>query len=316
VAAAAVLAATQLGTDAEEVRTAPADEVGESPYGLPAADLPRLLVDGAQVMRSDESVLRLGRNDVSVLQAFRPAGRLDGPRLSLATVSDLGSYFLIDDSGGRPVEVRGRTGYVADDSSLLSTRLSVDLGDGTAIDVQAAGLTEPEITGFLDGLEQSEPGGRWTSTVSLHGMSEVEISPTPIDGRQYNVVFDLPDPPGGPAFQPGYDYSDHGTDASPATVPADPGAPVREYFDVNLFPTGFEDRLAQVQTDRPLEMVEVDGVPAVLGATSDTNWFVLLEPEPGRALQLGIGNNRASVDWVIEHAHFVDEATWDAATDD
>ena len=37
-------------------------------------------------------------------------------------------------------------------------------------------------------------------------------------------------------------------------------------------------------------------------------------PEPGRALELRIGNNRATVDWVIEHARFVDEATWDEAT--
>jgi hypothetical protein len=58
----------------------------------------------------------------------------------------------------------------------------------------------------------------------------------------------------------------------------------------------------------------VDGHPTTLGAYGDTDWWVLLQPETGRALELGIAGDRTAVDQILSRVRFVDEATWDAIT--
>lgn len=81
-----------------------------------------------------------------------------------------------------------------------------------------------------------------------------------------------------------------------------------------LYRDGFETRLADrtSSTDGPVEMVDIACHPAALGLSDE--WWVLMEPEPGRVLELRIAGDRTVVDDVLAGARFVDEATWDAAT--
>jgi hypothetical protein len=129
--------------------------------------------------------------------------------------------------------------------------------------------------------------------VDVEGLREVTAEPPPADGRSYQVVFRLPDGVGG--------------------APADP----YRSFELNLSSSSFESRLSDALSGsvRPVETVEIDGVPAALGTyDEDNDYWVLMEPEPGRALAMRIGYDRATVEWILAHARFVDEATWDAAT--
>jgi hypothetical protein len=132
--------------------------------------------------------------------------------------------------------------------------LSVELGDGNAIYVTAIGLTDDELVSFVNGLTP-RPNGGWVDTVAPQGLSEVTVAPPPADGRYYGGRFELP----GVAS-----------------------------LDLNLYQVGFESRLDDRvgDTSRPVETVSIDGLPATLGAYDDTDWWVLVEPEPGRALEL------------------------------
>lgn len=134
----------------------------------------------------------------------------------------------------------------------------------------------------MDGLTWG-PDGRWIDTVAPQGITEVDVAAPPPDGRYYGGQFELPG---------------------------------LGWIDVKLYADGFESRLADRvgSTVAPVEAVEVDGHPAALGSYSDDDWWVLVEPEPGRAQELRITGDRATVDEVLARARFVDEATWDAAT--
>jgi hypothetical protein len=308
-----VFGAIHLGRPTGEVRTTTAQEGPQATGDLPAAEVPRLLVEGAEVVDTEaDAAYPQDGEGVEMLQAFRRPGRLDGPMIFLYTVRDLTSWGLVTDRSGDPVALRGRTGYVShgapSESSVTtspvgedrvdpgegaggSTTMSVDFGDGTALHLIATGLTDDELVGFVDALDRPGPADPWTSPTALQGVAEVPVAPPPADGRVYSARFTLPDPPAG-------------------------STPVEDTFEMNLYQDGFESRLADrvSSTVGPVEMVDVGGIPAAVGAYSDLDWWVMMEPEPGRTLELRIGNNRATVDWVVEHARFVDEAAWDEAT--
>ncbi len=227
-------------------------------------------------------------DNTKVLQAFRRAGQLDGPMIFLTTLRPYNpaTFGLLDEDTGDPIDVRGQVGYVGHfNGELGATSLSVELGDGNAIYVTAIGLTDDELVSFVNGLNPG-PNGGWVDTVAPQGVSEVNVAPPPADGRYYGGRFELP---------------------GIASV------------DVNLYQDGFESRLADRvnSTVRPVETVSIDGLPATFGAyrADDTDWWVLLEPEPGRALELRIAGDRPTVARVLSQARFVDEDTWDAATD-
>jgi hypothetical protein len=150
------------------------------------------------------------------------------------------------------------------------------------------------------------------------GVREVPVAPAPADGRVYGARFALPDPPAGPGREPGGGHVEQ--------RPLDPGsgeagssevaAGTDGSFEMNLYQDGFESRLADrvSSTTGPVEMVEIGGVPAAVGPYGELDWWVMMEPDPGRTLELRISYDRATVDWVIAHARFVDEAAWDEAT--
>ena len=158
--------------------------------------------------------------------------------------------------------------------------MSVELGDGNAIHLTAIGLTDAELIQFVDGLTPG-PDGRWVDNVAPQDVAEVGATPPAPDGRNYGSEFELPD-----------------------------GTPIEVY----LYRDGFESRLADraSSTDGPVQMVDIAGHPAALGVSDE--WWVLVEPEPGRVLELRITGDRGTVDEVLAWARFVDEATWDAAT--
>jgi hypothetical protein len=325
IAAAAVLvvAVTQLVESSDEVRTTTAgpDDVGLP--GRPNAEVSRLLVEGAPLVDSTGGP-GSQTAPAKLFQAFRRPGRLDGPMVFLNTLRPYIPSDVSDEPCGDPIVVRGHDGFISHpNGDAGATTLLVDLGDGTAIDVSAIGLDDAELGAFVDGLDRAGPDQPWTIPTSPHGMGEVPVA-TPSYGPSYGAVFALPDAATGPDFVPGREYGE------PATmVPRQPGpcdsaylrlhefvvAGPEEYFGVTQPPDGFERLLANrvLSTTGPVEMVDVNGVPAAVGAYSDLDWWVMMEPEPGRALELRIGNNRATVDWIIAHARFVDEAAWDAA---
>lgn len=283
VAATALVVALLAGGPAPDVAT----ETAPAGSSLPEAEVPRLLIDGATLLDDEGDGASPGAVDpTQVLQAFRQGGRVDGPMVFVTTLRPYNpvTFGLIDDEYGDPVDVLGRVGYVAGSSGeRKGTTLSVELGDGSAIHVTAVGLTEAELVSFVDGLTP-RPDGRWQATVAPQDIAEVDVAPPPADGRSYGGEFELP----GVAR-----------------------------FDLHLYPDGFESRLADrvSSSDRPVETVSVDGQPATLGAYDDMDWWVLAQPEPGRALELRISGDRAAVDQILSRARFVDESTWDAATD-
>lgn len=295
-AAALVVIAETGGETRQEIATTPDAPGSPSVVSVPEPGLPRLIIEGSTFTRSEgEGASPIPDDPAVLLQAFRGLGRLDGPMIFLTTLRpyDPGNFGLIDESSGDPVDVRGRVGYLSRPQETPgSTGLSVELGDGTAIYVTAVGVGDAELVAFLDGLTDA-PDGRWMPTSTLLGLTEVPIAPLPADGAYYGGAFELPAP------EPG------------ELVPAPLGA-----VDVNLYQDGFESRLADrvSSTVGPVEAVSVDGVPAALGPYSDTDWWVLMEPEPGRALELRIPGDRLTVEWVLSHARFVDEATWDSLT--
>jgi hypothetical protein len=157
----------------------------------------------------------------------------------------------------------------------------------------------------------------------MHDMSEVSVDPPPADGRTYSAIFGLPDPPAGPPFTPGYELGeDHGElipiPDQPGNLMTAPGSD--EFFEVSLHADGFDRRLlGHLFGAYPsIEMVEVDGFPAALvGGPSSAGggyWSLWFEPAPGRAMSISVANNRATIDWIIAHARFVDEGTWDSVT--
>jgi hypothetical protein len=283
---------TPISDGASPSRSRPAKTVA---FDLPEAEVPRLLVDGAVVVRLEPDsgipVSEFSHGSEVQLQIFRPEGRFM-PTLYLTTFPLPGGSGSIDMSFGEPITVRGRGGYVGR-SERDTANLYVDLDDGSALDVMAVGLTDDQIIRFLDGLTRDGLNDPWTSTVDVRGLREVTAEPPPADGRSYEVVLRLP-----------------------AGVGGAPDDPYRS-LGLNLYSDGFESRLRGLLPGsvRPVETVEIDGVPAVLGTyDEDKDYWVLMEPEPGRALAMRTGYDRATVDWILAHAHFVDEATWDAAT--
>ena len=287
-AAAAVVVALVPGGPTPDVATDVATEpAGPTVATLPEAEVPRLLVEPATLLESEGDEASLGQSDPGmVLQPFRQGDRVDGPMIFVTTLRPYNpaTFGLLDDEYGDPVDVRGRVGYVAHATGEGgATTLAVELGDGDAIYVTAVGLTDAELVAFVNGLTPG-PDGKWQATVAPQDVAEVPVALPPADGRHYGAEFDLPEV-----------------------------AP----FELHLYQDGFESRLADrvASTDRPVEAVSVDGLPATLGAYDDTDWWVLLQPEPGRALELRIAGDRADVGHILSLARFVDEGTWDAATD-
>jgi hypothetical protein len=286
-AAAVVGAVAVVGTAAVDGPDAETTDAGLAAPGLPAAEVPRLVIEGARFQpTSDEGAAPVRVDTDKVTQVFRDAERLDGPMIFLTTLlpHDEATFGLVDEDTGEPVDVRGRTGFIDPPSGdKEATRLSVELGDGSAIYAIAIGMTGDELVAFVDGLEPA-PRGRWAATAAPPGVEETTVAPAPRDGRHYSGRFVLPGV----------------TDV-----------------EVALYQDGFEDRLADRvnATDRPVEEAAVDGHPAALGAYGDTDWWVLLEPEPGRAVEIRINGDRAAVDRVLSRARFVDEVTWDALTE-
>jgi hypothetical protein len=272
---------TDVGTE-----TTPAAPSGPTVPGLPDAEVPRLLIEGAIFQLSEgEGASPVRVDTAKVLQAFRRAGQLDGPMIFVTTLRPYNpaTFGLLDDDTGDPIDVRGQVGYIGHlNGEQGATTLSVELGDGNAIYVTDIGLTDDELVSFVNGLNPG-PNGGWVDTVAPQGLSEVTVAPPPADGRYYGGQFELP---------------------GVASV------------DVNLYQDGFESRLDDrvSSTVQPVEQVSIDGLPATVGAYDDTDWWVLLEPEPGRALELRIAGDRPAVARVLSQARFVDEGTWDAAT--
>jgi hypothetical protein len=266
--------------------TTPSNSNGAAP-GLPDAEVPRLVIEGATFAMSEgEGAAPVEADNTRILQVFRRPGRLDGPMVFVTTLRPYNpaGFGLLTESTGDPIDVRGRVGYVGHmNGEHGAMTLSVDLGNGDAIHVTAIGLTDQDVVGFLNALT-SGSDGRWVATGAPLGLGEVAVAPPPSDGRYYGGQFELP----GVAL-----------------------------VDVNLYQDGFESRFADRvdATVQPVETVTVDGHPAALGAYSDTDWWVLLEPEAGRAMELRINGDRASVDRILGLAHFVDEATWDNIAD-
>lgn len=283
-AAAAIVALVQVAPSTHDrVDTTPIEPTEPKEPTLPRAEVPRLLVDGATYTGGDgEGATPVADDPTLTLQSFRRPGRLDGPMIFLSTLRPYDqSYGLVTDSDGDPVRLRGRTGYVRHhDDDQDATTMSVELGDGTAIYLTAVGLSDAELIEFVDGLTPGPDGG-WVDNVAPQDVAEVDATPPAPDGRNYGSEFELPD-----------------------------GTPIEVY----LYRDGFESRLADrvSSTDGPVEMVDIAGHPAALGLSDE--WWVLLEPEPGRVLELRITGDRTVVDEVLARARFVDEATWDAAT--
>jgi hypothetical protein len=292
-----VVALAQLAPTSEDVETS--DLAPSAPTGaiLPSADVPRLLIDGATFQNTEGEGRAVEPAEAGVVgQSFRRPGRLDGPMIFLTTLHpwNPATFGLLDDEFGDPIEVRGQTGYIAQASGEQGVMtLSVELGDGDALHTIAIGITDAEAVAFLNGLVPN-PDGRWASTATPDDLVEVSVAPDPADGWYYGGAFDLP-----AEVQAGREQAGNNT------------------VDVNLYQDGFESRLGDrvASTTRPVEMVTVDGFPAALGAYNPTDWWVLLEPEPGRALELRIPGDRSTVHWVLSHARFVDEAAWDAAAE-
>ena len=84
-------------------------------------------------------------------------------------------------------------------------------------------------------------------------------------------------------------------------------------FEVNLYQDPFDQRLADraASTQGLVEEVEVDGIPASIGSYRDDDHWVMLEPEPGRTVELRASSmTREQVVEILAAARFVDEATW------
>jgi hypothetical protein len=213
--------------------------------------------------------------------------------LFLTTSHEPGGIGPIDPGFGDPVTVRGHDGHLAHSEPEAVAYLVVDLGDGSVLSVMAVGLTDTEIVRFLDGLARDELTDPWTTASDVRGLREVPVRPPPADARRYGARFGVP------------------AGAVGATVEPLPS------FGLNLSSNSYELRLQDriPASSRPVEVVEIGGVPAVLG-TYDENkdYWLLAEPEPARVMELRIAGDRATVDWIIAHARFVDEPTWDAAT--
>lgn len=277
-----------------DINTVPAAPSKAGATGLPVAEVPRLLIGGATFLVSDGDVAAPVDHTAVLFQSFRRAGRLDGPMIFLTTLRpwDPETFGLLDDLTGDPIEVRGRVGYLGrQPGEQGQTVVTVELGDGNALYLNTIGISADEAVAFLDGLEAA-PGG-WQATALPPGLSELPVALAPADGRSYAATFDLP-----------------------LTASVDPARDQCLCVDVTLYQDGFENRLGDrvSSTTVPIEMVNVDGVPASLGSYNDTDWWVMLEPEPGRALELRITGDRAVVEWVLSNARFVDEGTWDSAT--
>jgi len=285
-AAAAVVALAQVApSTTDDIDTSPAAPTAPV---MPDAEVPRLVIEGASLrMDEGEGASPFTDNPTMIRQSFRRTGRLDGPMIFLTTLRPYNplTFGLVTGEHGDPdpVVLRGRTGYVGHyNGELGATYMSVELGDGDAIYLIAIGLSDDELVEFVDGLAPG-PDGRWVASVSPQGVAEVDAAPPPTDGRYYGGQFELPDV---------------------ASI------------SVNLYQDGFEYRLADrvASTVAPVEVVDVDGHPATLGSYTADGWWVMLEPEPGRALELQIGGDRTVVDEVLARARFVDEASWDAVT--
>lgn len=281
-AAALVVAVGQvLPSTPDRVDTDPTDTTEPTGPALPDADVPRLLVDGATYTGGDgDGASPTADDQTQTLESFRRPGRLDGPMIFLTTLSSDLPYGLLSDENGDPVMLRGRIGYVRRDDDQGATTMSVDLGHGNAIYLTARGFTVAELIEFVDGLTPGPDGG-WVDNSAPQDVAEVDATPPAADGRTYGSEFELPD----------------------ATS-----------IEVYLYRDGFESRLADrvSSTTGPVEMVDIAGRPAALGVSDE--WWVLMEPEPGRVLELRITGDRATVDEVLARARFVDEAAWDAAT--
>jgi hypothetical protein len=279
-----------------------------SAAGLPPA--PRLLIEGSSLWVDVDDAYPMPTDRELVVQSFRVAGRLDGPMIFLATYlpiapSDTGLRFTMGD--GDPVPVLGRTGLLSHPLGEAGPAVvTVELDDLSHVQVTAVGVTDADLVAFVDGLTDAG-AHRWNAASLPAGMAEVPVAPDPTDGRTYSAYVALADAPVQPGEHPAGD------------------------IEVVLYQDGFEYRLLSAvgSTVGPIETrmiggapatigsgetVLVGGLPAAFGAYSDHDFWVLLEPEPGRALQIRIQNRtRAEVDAILAQARLVDEATWQAA---
>lgn len=289
-AAALVLIALawQLASPDSGIRTVPVPPAGEGQ--LPANGVPRLLVDLPGVVVSS---LREGASPLTgpvgegqrILQWFRQGERLDGPMVFLTTVlpSGMADFGLPGPDDGEPVTVRGVDGVlVRPNGEQGAYDIAVELPDQRALFVTITGMAVDDAVAFLNGLT-ARPDGGWLPTTLPLGVTEMPTSQLPADGSNYELALRVAD----------------------ATV------------DINLYQDGFDSRIADRvhSTVAPVETVSIDGVSAALGNYGNNGWWVLLEPDPGRTVEIVIGGaDRAAVDGILAAVHFVDEATWDAAT--
>jgi hypothetical protein len=263
----AAVLALRSGDDAEQVPAAPG---GEVPYLV--VELP-----GGAAGLVEEGMSPVPVNDpVNPQQSFRRPGRFDGPMVFVTTVNDLGSFGLVS-PGEDVVEVtvRGEQGLLARYSGADgAATLSVVLGDGPALYVNAVGLGDAELVAFVDGLVEGEDGSWQAPDGDL-----VEVpAAAPEDGSTWEVQ--------GVGAEVGYELS----------------------LRSGTFESWLRDRVAS--TAGPVEQVEVAGVPAAVGPYSPTDWWVLFEPAPGRTVEVRIAGDRAAVDQVLAAVRPVDEATW------
>lgn len=191
-------------------------------------------------------------------------------------------FGLVTAETGDPFAVRGTTGYAARErGTRLGWNLSVVLPDGQAIYAIVTGLELDQVVTVLDGLTP-RPDTTWEAGPLPVGMVEVEVSQVSPAPHCYSAVGDLPDDEAGE-------------------------------FEVNLYQDPFDQRLADraASTQGLVEEAEVDGIPASIGSYRADDHWVMLEPEPGRTIEIRASSmTREQVLDIVAAARFVDEATW------
>jgi hypothetical protein len=214
--------------------------------------------------------------DGTLLQVFA-AGPHRSPVLVVETVGervlDEGGFGLVGPESGRPVTVRGRTGYVVPTPTAdRAWRLSVVLPEGDALHVTALGLEEDDVVAALDGLARRADGG-WGAP----GLAPLEEQPA---SRRVDRVCSY-------------------------TASADPGAGSIEVdLHGDRYDHRFQDRVAS--TRGVVEEVLVDGVPAALGSYAEDDQWLLLEPEPGHSLEVRASMSRDALRALLASARLVE----------
>ncbi len=261
------------------------------PVKAPAEQTPRLAFDTPgfrfeRVQECEESTSTAegaARRALPMIQSFGEA-KTSSPLLFVQTVSvaERANFGLLEATTGEPFTARGTTGYAAHERSGRGWQLSLELPDGRALYAIVLGLDLDGVIPVLDGLAPRDDGG-WVATTLPSGMRELARSERP-QGCSYSAWADLPGDAAGP-------------------------------FEINLYDDSFDSRLADrvAGTVGKVRRVAVDGVPATTGSynAARTDHWVLFEPQPGRTMEIRASNmSAADVDAILEHARFVDEATW------